>query len=282
VRSDVLPDGPRLRFLRALVSAAEEGLDPDDPAWTDPAGRPPAFSESGGDGRRDPAAEAWLAALDAERRGAPSDALRARAALLDERLVPAGLLRTLLWGERPPRAIADETLALARRLAAFGARLGLRPLRVDVADAAARSAAAAGDAERADERFRAALALDPANTDARYAYVRWLQKVGRQEEADIETNRLLEIDPDSARARELAGLRALVAGRTDEALAHLERARTLDPVAPWTLYALGRAYLERQRFAEAEVALRTARMLAAASFPDVDELHARAVAALGR
>lgn len=104
-----------------------------------------------------------------------------------------------------------------------------------------------------ERKFRRARELDPNSSRIRRDYaMSLLLRMGRMEEAVRETRRALELDPESLGARtDFAGA-CMLAGRYDEAIDAAGIVLASDPAYPLAGQYLGRAYLHKGMYREAE------------------------------
>jgi tetratricopeptide (TPR) repeat protein len=168
---------------------------------------------------------------------------------------------------------ADRALAAFRRLDRqhAGSGSGEPPAAGDAAAGLARDAPAAAallaegqrafyrlsQPDRAIELFQQARQADPANPDVPYHLGLVYHFVGRLEEAETAFRQALALNPRNPRYHAWIGTLHLERGpaELDAAIAALRRSVALGPGYAYGHYQLGRAYLLRNRPAEAAAAL---------------------------
>jgi tetratricopeptide (TPR) repeat protein len=138
---------------------------------------------------------------------------------------------------------------------------------------------ARGDHAAAGRAADRALALDGEHRLARRVRADLLRDAGDLRGALAAYEQLGDDDADALVGR---GLTLMLMGRPAEARPLLERAVELAPALPAAHFALGVAYVELERYADAEVALGRAIELANRAYPEARYVRAHALASLDR
>jgi TolB-like protein/Flp pilus assembly protein TadD len=114
----------------------------------------------------------------------------------------------------------------------------------------------------AAEEFRRALAGNPNYAMAHSWYGETLAAMGRYPEAIVESRLALEDDPLSLIIGSNAGWTLCLAGKYDQGIETLKKTIEIDPTFPRAHFRLGRAYEQKQMYAEAVQELQQAVTLA--------------------
>ncbi|MGD9021828.1 MAG: tetratricopeptide repeat protein [Lysobacterales bacterium] len=140
---------------------------------------------------------------------------------------------------RRARAATEKALELDPTLAEAHLAMGLYRLYGE------------GDWKGSEEHFRRAIELNPSMADAWYHWAWWLEIGGVDDEAIVAGEKAVELSPLSSYYISWLADQYRDAGDYDKAIELAESVIDLDPDYPVALYALGNAYLEQERYAEA-------------------------------
>lgn len=154
-----------------------------------------------------------------------------------------------------------------RALAAFESAAAAKPDFAEAHHEAAKILAASPKkTDQVIKSFKSAIAADPKFLEARYGLAAVLKKAKKPEEAAAVYRGILEIDPAQSSAHIALGDLSLEKNDTDKAIYHYNEAITAagedDVGNPDAYFGLGRAWIAREKYAEAIEALEHAIELA--------------------
>jgi len=160
----------------------------------------------------------------------------------------AGLAETYVYlSGLPPQEAMPKAKAAARKaleadgsLAEAHVAMGLVSIGYD------------GDWAAGGQHFERAVALNPASPSAHFEYANYLSDLGRSDEALRERKRALDLDPVSPLFNSGLAVELYMARRFDEAIDQERKTLDIDASFPHAHLWLGRAYVAKGMFREAQ------------------------------